>query len=149
MPKSARAQQNAAATLELVARTAGLASHEARSSPTRWTAETRSTVADRAGTVAAEAIEAASDLIAAAVQLDGLDPRDRRELAGAARDAAVVAGILIDKANLITGLATSRVERVDADELRRRLAVLLTVPASTPSSTVAAIEAPEIPPPSP
>jgi hypothetical protein len=121
-----RDKANAAATLELVGRMAGLKS-EATHSPHRWDAARRTAVADMAGSVAAESIQAARDLVAAAVDAQEMTARDRRELAGAARDCAVVAGILIDKANLITGLATSRVERVDADELRRRLSVLLSV----------------------
>jgi hypothetical protein len=112
-----------------VARAAGLPRIERNQPPHRWNAERRTEVADLAGTVAAEAIEAARDLIGAATSSQEMTARDRREMAAAARDAAVVAGILVDKANLITGLATSRVERVDADELRRRLAVLLSVEA--------------------
>ena len=138
MAKSAGSRAEAAAVLAVVARTAGLPGRQAERTPARWSPEQRASVADLAGTVAVEAVEAARTFLAVAIEQPDLPARDRRDLAGAARDAAVVAGILIDKANLITGLATQRIERVDADELRRRLAALLTVPSVELPAAVAA-----------
>ena len=90
----------------------------------RWNEAERESVADLAGHVASSAILEAGELLERAISLE-IEPRAARALAGAAKDAAIVAGILVDKAELLSGRPTTRAERVDTAELRSRLGRLL------------------------
>lgn len=78
-----------------------------RANHDRWE-ELRATMADRSGTVASRIL----DMCAA--HLDELEPRNTRDL----KDLATTAAILIDKAQLLDGHATSRHEMVEADRER-------------------------------
>lgn len=90
-----------------------------------WTPEHRATVAALAGAVAVGAMRDADELAAKAVRSD--TAKDAAQWSAAARNLAVVAGICTDKAQLLAGAPTARVERVDTAELTARLQRLLGV----------------------
>ena len=72
----------------------------------RWTPEQRETVAGLAGELATRAMLRADGLGERSATSER--PSDARALAGAARDLAIVAGILTDKAQLLAGQPTTR-----------------------------------------
>ena len=112
--------------------------------PGRWSPEAVATMADTAGATAAQLVPAisAAGALALTAAIDGRS-RDAHDLAAAARELAVTAGILVDKAQLLTGQATSRHETVDLDATLRRLAVIgrQLAPIDASSSTTAALPA--------
>jgi hypothetical protein len=92
-----------------------------------WSAAQRTAVAAYAGTIAVEAMAAAQELTARTLRAELA--KDAAQWSVAARNLAVVAGIHIDKAQLLSNQPTARTERVDEAELRERLARLLGMPA--------------------
>jgi hypothetical protein len=78
----------------------------------RWDPEAREAVAALSGELAVRAMVRADGLGERAAASD-VKPSEARSLAGAARDLAIVAGILTDKAQLLAGQPTVRAERVD------------------------------------
>ena len=110
--------------LAALAKSEGMPIYGGERAPTSWTPEQRETVAALSGSLA----------VLAMVRADGLGERaatserasDARGFAGAARDLAIVAGILTDKAQLLAGQPTTRAERVDTAELLTRLQRVLT-----------------------
>jgi glutamine synthetase len=114
-----------ACAVDLVGNLAGMTVRARRRAVNAWTAEQRQLAADVAGGVTLDAMAAASMLIAQAT--DTTSTQAAAQLARAAKDAAIVAGIRCDKANRLAGEPTDRTERVDPDELRARLAKLLSI----------------------
>ena len=113
-----------------------------------WTAERREDVAAIAGELAMAGIAAAGTFLERG--LEATTAKDGSMWTSAARNSAVVAGILVDKAQILTGQATQRVERLDVGEARTRLAELLglsvlDVPSALADSTEGTPSAP--PPP--
>lgn len=97
---------------------------------TLWDTAQRESVAGLAGELAVGAFRGADELARRAVGAE-LAPRETRALAGAAKDLAIMGAVLVDKAQLLAGAPTARVERVNADELMRRLGRVLNVESRT------------------
>jgi len=116
---------------------------------TRWSEDHRQHVAAVAGELAVAGMTTASAMLERTMA--ATVAKDAASWSTAARNSAVVAGILIDKAQILTGQATQRVERLDVGEARTRLAELLglsvlDVPSALADSTEGTASDP--PPPS-
>lgn len=114
-----------ARAVETIARLAEMPSAIRGIGPNRWDAEQRESVAALSGELALRAMLRADSLGDRAASPEQT-PSAARSLAGAAKDLAIVAGILTDKAQLLAGQPTVRAERVDTAELMARLSKVLT-----------------------